>query len=687
MGYSGVSVPIVLGQVGLITDDPISSLPLNALSKANNISFQNGRLSKSLGCSKLNSTALVASTAIVALFDWWPTSVLQRTIALTTDGKIFRDTGDGTFTTQTPIKTGLGTLTTDCHMITAGQESSGLAKELWVFTGTSQIQILHGDSTTALPVEDPSADWSAGNYPTFGVLYQNRVCVMGGAADKHRLYFSTVSHHENFTGPNLSTAGWQLYTGVTSGTLTDRTATVQAGTAVEIFNTTTPAPFFGFYIYGVTKFNKFTIVISNANTGGATPGIVYEYWNGSAWTVFVPTAIPIYTATGTVYCEFTIPTDWVAGDGPETGGNVLWYTIRVISDSVGGDNNVEITSLVVTNTTNDAAPSTFSIFPGEGDGILSAYVYRGMLFIFKEPFGVYVLDGRDPSSANWTVSRFSDAFGVAGPHSILQILGDLVAGNSNGSYTSLQASDKFGDFDAGDILQNAKVEEYIRDQFNFTGIPYSQCLYYPEKKIALFTGQSSTTLTRDRILAIDVARDNPRISIINKDSPNCLALRKDSQGISRPMYGDASGFVYLMDQATYNVAGVSFLGEFQTAYTDFGQVDQGLAGKNKIFDFLEVNYVPTGNNNFYIDVYVDGEFRQTLTFGQLLGVGLDVFQLNVSSLAGDPVGNRNRKQLKSCTGNKISFRVYNNSSNEAFQIERLIVSFRMSAEQIYSGQV
>ena len=682
MGYNGFTVPIVLGEVGLVTDAAATALPINALSKANNITFQNGRISKQLGCTKFNSTTLGAD--IVALFDWWPTSALQRLIAVTDDGKIWRDTGDGTFSTTTPILTGLGAVTTDTHIMTAGAESSGEVRELWVFTGTSQIKVIHDDLATAVSVQNPSADWATGNYPTFGIMYQNRVCVMGSAADKHRLYFSTITHHENFLGPNLSTAGWQLYTGISAGTLTDRTATIQAGTAVEIFNTTAS---FGYFVYGVTKFNKITMTISNANTGGATPGITYEYYNGSSWSALTLTTTPIYTATGSVYAEWTTPSNWAVGDGTEVGGNVLWYAIRVISDSAGADNNVEITSLTVTNTAEDSAPSTFSIFPGEGDGIISAYVYRGMLFIFKKPFGVYVLDGRDPLTANWTVSRFSDAFGVSSPHSLLQILGDLVAGNSNGSYTSLQASQNFGDFDAGDILQNAKVEEYIRTQLNFAGLPYSQALYYPEKKIAMFTGQSSTTLTRDRILAIDVARQSPRISIITKDQPNCLALRKDSQGISRPMYGDASGYVYLMDQATYNLNGTSYLGEFQTNYTDFGQVDPQLAGKNKIFEFLEVNYVPTGNNNFYIDVYVDGDLRQTLTFAQVYGIALDAFELDADTLAGEAFGNRNRKQLKSCTGNKISFRVYNNSSNEAFQIERLIVSFRMSAEQIYSGQV
>lgn len=680
MAYSGVSIPIVLGQVGLITDDPISSLPLNALAKANNVSFQNGRISKSLGCSKLNSTAL--SSDIVGLFDWWPTSALQRTIALTDDGKMFRDTGDGTFTTQTAITSGLGALTTDSHMITAGQESAGRSKKLFTFTnGVNQIKVITADGTTNVNVALPSADWATGNYPTFGVQYQNRIVVMGGASNKHQLYCSTVSDHENFVGPNFGNSRWELWSRIAATPNVDRTATIQAGSATTIFTTTASD---GFLIYGVQTFNKFTITISQAS--GAAGTYTYEFWNGTAWAALTMITTPIYTATGSVFAQWSIPSTWAAGDGTEVGGSVLYYTIRVLANPAPAV-AVQITSLTVTNTNYDAAPATFSVFPGEGDGILSAYVYRGLLFIFKKPFGVYVLDGRDPSSANWTLSRYSDAFGVSSPHSILQILGDLVAGNSNGSYTSMQASQNFGDFDAGDILQNAKVEEYIRDQLNFTGLPYSQSVYYPEKKLALFTGQSSTTLLRDRMLAIDVARDNPRISLITKDNPNCLALRKDSQGISRPMYGDASGFVYLMDQSTYNVAGVAFLGEFQTAYTDFGQVDQSLAGKNKIFDFLEVNYVPTGNNNFYIDVYVDGEFRQTLTFGQILGIGLDSFVLDVSALAGEPVGNRNRKQLKSCTGNKISFRVYNNSSNEAFQIERLIVSFRMSAEQIYSGQV
>jgi hypothetical protein len=679
MGYTGSSVPIVLGQVGLITDDPISALPLNALQKANNITFQNGRISKMLGSTKYNADALTGQ--VVGLKDWWPTSSLQRLIAVTSDGKVWRDTGDTTFSSNTPIKTGLGGTTTDTCLEAAGAETAGRDRKLFIATGSSQIQVLAGDSAVPTSLALPSADWATGNYPNFVFSYQGRLGVINTAANKHQVYLSTLSDHENFVGQNFGNSRFELWRRIAATPNVDATAAIQAGTATTLFTTTNND---GFIVYGVNKFNKFTLNISQAQTGA--PVYTYEYWNGSAWVTLPLTTTPAYTPIGSTSAEFSAPTAWVVGDGTEGGGNNAYYAVRVLATTAPAT-AVQATSLVVSNTSYDLTPPTFSVFPGEGDGLITAYVYRGVLFLFKKPFGVYVIDGTDPNTANWTITRYSDAFGVGSPHSVLQVLGDLIAANSNGSITSLQASQKFGDFEAGDVLQNAKVEEYIRQQIDFTGIPFAHSVYYPEKKLALFSGQSTSTDVRNRLIAIDVARDNSRIYLINKDEPNCLTLRKDNQGISRPAYGTQAGFVFLMDQNTYNVDGAPFLGEFQTAYTDFGQVDSSLAGKNKIFDFLEVNYLPTGNNSFSIDVYVDGDFRQTLNFTQTLGFELDSFILDVDTLAGDPNGNRNRKPLLSCTGNRISFRVYNNNSNEAFQIERLIVGFRISDEQVYAGQV
>jgi hypothetical protein len=526
MAYVGATAIIPLGQIGLRTDGPLTSMPPNALTKANNVSLFAGRIEKARGSTKYNSSAL-ASTNIVAMWDWWPTPSLQRLIIATSDGKIWRDTGDGTFMSGSAIRNFATTITTDTQFCEGGQEDATNNKKLFIFTSAVQVHRISADGTSTSAITTPNADWSAGSYPSFGVLYQRRLCVLGSSANRHTVYFSLASDHEDF------------------------------------------------------------------------------------------------------------------------------------------------------NTT----PLTFEIFPGEGDGLISATVYKGLLMLFKRPYGVYLLDGRDPNTSNWTVSKFSDSFGIASSHSVVQALTDVVAANSFGSYTSLQASQSFGDFEAGDILANNEVEDYIRSEFSSYGLPYVQGIYYPEKKTIYFNGQSGSTDLRNKMLLLDMNKSALKLSLDTKEEPNCLALRRDSFGIQRPIAGDKDGFVWKLDQSSYNRDSAAYTGEFQTAYTDLGFVSSEIAGKNKIFEFIEVNFIATGNNNFYVDVYVDGSLRQTVTIEQFAGAALGSFELDDDTLGGDLAGARARKKLKSCFGSRISFRVYNSNADEGFKVERLIVGFRISDEQ------
>lgn len=676
MAYSGTSIPIPLGEVGLRTDAPSTSLPPNALIKANNVSMYSGKIEKSKGTTVYNPAALTDS--VVAIFDWWPDSDNQRVIALTEDGKIWRDNGDRTFNGTTPIEDLATAISTDTHMVAGGQEESGAEKKLFILTGAAQVQIIEGDAAATRDINLPSPDWDTSDFPTFAIPYQGRMCMMGSTADPHRIYFSSVDDHENFVGTNFPNNRWELWAMRGGGDI-DLTGTIQAGSDVNIFTTLSGE---GFLAQGQLKFNEFTLNITQAFTG--SPVFTYEYWNGTVFTALTVTTPADFSVTGLTTVSFNPPANWVVGDGTE-GGNNNYYSIRVLA-STAPATVVKANQLTVTNSTFSVSQPTFAIFPGEGDGILCAAVYRGLMFIFKRPFGVYVLDGRDPLSSNWQVSKYADSFGVESPHSVLQVLTDLIAANSSGSYTSLQASNAFGDFVAGDILANNLIENYIRSIFNNGGLQKSQCVYYPEKKVAYFTGQSSSADVRNQMLCMDVGRNVLRPSIDTKEKPNCISLRRDSGNVQRPFYGDENGFIWLMDQETYNKGGQPYLGEFQTAYTDFSFASPEMGGKNKIFDFLEVNYLATGNNDFFCDVFVDGSMRQTLSFTQKYGAVLDSFILDVDRLAGDPDGSRNRKPLKSCTGNKISFRFYNNLFNEAFKIERIIVSFRLSAEQVYASQ-
>lgn len=526
MAYIGQSIPIPLGQLGLKTDDPMTSLPPNAAILANNVRMVNSRVEKSRGSDKFNSTALTG--AVVSLFDYWPTPTLQRLIALTSDGKAWRDTGDGTFTAYAPIATGLGSLTPDAHMVAGGAEEAGRNKKLFIFTGSSQVKRIDGDGSSLASISDPSPDW-ASSFPTFGIQFNGRLAAFGNANNRHTIYFSDLADHEDFNG--------------------------------------------------------------------------------------TPTETPL-----------------------------------------------------------------FSVFPGEGDGLVSAQVYKGRLFLFKKPYGVYYIDdfgSSDPS--NWTVKKLSDAFGIASPHSSIQVLDDLWAMNAQNSITSLQATDAYGDMEAGDILSLGDIEFYFKEQFDAVGLPYVHAIYYNERKYALFTGRNVAGSPQNRILIVDIAKQQPRFSIETKDQPTCLALRKGSDAIDKPIYGSDSGFVFKMESANYNVGGIAYAGEFQTPYIDFSFADATLAGKNKIFDFLEMQFVAVGNYDFMVDVYCDNQFIETLRYTQSQGAALDSFVLDTDELGS--VSAQDRRKPLHATGRRISFKFYNNNANQYFKLEKFIVSFRLSGEQ------
>lgn len=523
MSYTGNEVAIPMGQQGLKTDDAATALPPTVLIEANNVTIFNNSIEKEAGSAKYNSTAL--PDGVVALYDWWPTTALQRLIAVIANGSVYRDTGDGTFNSNTAIKTGLGSLTSDVMLVAGGNETAGNNKKLFFFTGTSQVQVLTGDGTSLAAISSPAADWSS-NYPTFAIPHRNRIFAFGNANDRHRIYASDFNNHEDFAGAGIL---------------------------------------------------------------------------------------------------------------------------------------------------------TFSVFPGEGDGLKSAIVYKGRLYVFKQPTGVYYLVDDDPDSTNWYFAKYTNSFGVASPSSLLQVMDDLLAGNSSGTITSLQAVQAFGDLKQGDIIANGQIENYIRAKTTAAGYPYQQAIYYEEKKIAYFTYRARPTDAQNRMLEIDIARQVPRFTFNTKDQATCLTFRRDSLNIKRPIYGSTTGFIYKMDQADRNVGGAAYSGDFQTPHMDFAFADPKLANKNKIFEFLTLVYKPVGSWNVNVEVYIDGVRKETIPFSQLKGHGLDDFILDVDTLGGtEPEDLRKRLHGQ---GRRISFRVSNNVVNQNFKIEQLIVGFRISDEK------
>jgi len=524
MGYQGQTVTIPLGNQGLLTDINPSDIPITALIRANNVNLGNGNIEKANGSHKYNSSAL--SSGIVALFDWHPSSITQRLIALTSDGSIYKDSGDRLFNGGTAINTGLGSPSVRSQFVEGGNETAGRNKKLFLFTENNQVQVLSGDGTTFADIATPAADWSTPNFPTGGIIHRNRLWAFGNDNAKSRIYASNTGDHEDFTASFL----------------------------------------------------------------------------------------------------------------------------------------------------------TFNIFPGEGGRLIGAYVFKGRLFVFKEGDFVYYLNDGDSNSSNWYFSKLSSSFGLASPHGLLQAMDDVLVANTVGSITSMRAADTFGDIESADLLAVSQIENYVRETTSISGAQFSHTLYYGAKKLAYFTFRSKYGGTNDRVLVMDLNRKQPRFSFLTKDSPDVLALRKDINGVGRPIYGDASGYVYTMDEEDRDVGGNAYTGEFKTPHTDFRSVDPSIVHKEKHFDWIAVEFIPQGNWNLSADVFIDGKFSETLTFSmKTRSDGMDTFTLDEDDLGREESQLSPMKPLHG-TGRRISLRFYNSGLLENFKLSSYTIGFRPAGE-------
>lgn len=368
--------------------------------------------------------------------------------------------------------------------------------------------------------------------------------------------------------------------------------------------------------------------------------------------------------------------EWTSPSFP-TGGiihrNRLWAfgainaPARVYASDTG--NHEQFTSNIL----------SFEVFPGEGGRIIAAYVYKGRLFFFKEGNFIYYLNDEDPDSDNWYVTKLSSGFGIAGPHAVMQVVDNIFAMNSSGSVTDLQAADTFGDVEAADIFSRLQIEQFVRSNVALSGLENTHALYYPAKKQAYLTGKSMYGATNNLLHVLDVSGQGARFMFWHHISASCLALRRDINNVQRPMFGGTDGYVYLMDREDRDVGGSGYEALFKTPHIDFRELDSGLTFKDKIFDFLAVEFVPQGSWNVTVNVYIDGEFSEAITVPMnVRSDGLDTFELDTDEL-GREEAQTIMKPLHGI-GKRISFEITNSGTRENFRICSLTVGFRVAGE-------
>jgi len=386
--------------------------------------------------------------------------------------------------------------------------------------------------------------------------------------------------------------------------------------------------------------------------------------------------LKVLSGDGLTFADITLPAaDWTVGNYPRVGvthRNRLWafQDQRAYASTTGDHEDFQAASIL-----------TQSIFPGEGGDIIGAFVFKGRLFTFKEGEFVYYLEDSDVDSDNWFWRKLASNFGLSAPNAIVNALDDMFVGNATGTITSYKAADTLGEIESGDIFRIAQIERYLRRTTHPIGLEYQHAIYDEELKQMYFTYRSTYRTTNDMLVNVDLNKDFPRVTYMQKGTPTCLGLRRNTNKINEPFYGSASGYIHIMNYEDRLEGATAYEGAFQTAFTDFRDADPRFASQQKLFDFLWVEFVPEADVDLSIGVYIDGKFIETVTTRlELANEELGEFVLGTERL-GQYTTLSNPIPLHGI-GRRISFRVYNSGSNQSFQIASLSVGFRPAHEGV-----
>lgn len=396
----------------------------------------------------------------------------------------------------------------------------------------------------------------------------------------------------------------------------------------------------------------------------------------------------VITADTTVRNNIALPAfDWT-GTGQPFGGVMH----RGAFYAWGNNNNPHaIYSSSVTNHEDFqtvGAAFNYTVYPGEYDGIVCGCVFRGRLYVFKYPLGVYYLVDTDPDRANWYFTKQSDDFGACSPQSAAVVLNDLFIANNYGSFTSLLAALVFGDTIASDIFHTQGCFRFAENEVRPDVVKIRSMIYYSKKQQVICNFQSNLGNKPDRIVTIDYKNPQkiPNISWFNKDQANCLFLVRDNLKIPRPFYGSSDGNLYQMDVSdrwvgsetdTTNQKAYEF--DIQTPYMNLSQLDGSLSSQVKDFEFLEIEYEPTGNWNCTVEVYIDQRFQGKYLFD--LSGRSDLSEMPLNSSAVDGLGGFYTRFPIYGQGRTISLRFQNNGLGQDVRLVRAHIYFRISGQQ------
>jgi hypothetical protein len=364
------------------------------------------------------------------------------------------------------------------------------------------------------------------------------------------------------------------------------------------------------------------------------------------------------------------PADWTATNQPAFG---LLHVGRLWGGGNLNDPHRLYYSAASDHEQFSSPGGTVAVYPGEGERMVAAVSFKGFILCFKAPRGVYAVDTRDATVANWRVDKLNENIGACGPQSVVVIDNDVLY-MDNSAQLHLISRIEDGTFDASNLSQEHDMQDYMKDNFNFARLYHARGVYYYAKREVHIGIAAQGDTNNTRRFVVDFNRPQPRFRVSSRDVSDAVFLRHDSDGVPRLAIGDNDGFVWNLDQDDRTADGSGYAAQWQTPHMDMGHIDPNLSVRRKNGRFLEMVVEPTGNYDLTIDILWDNAASETINFN--LGAGaasIGTFILDTDILGGGDVLTK-RKRI-SGSGYRFSMIGRNSGDAQNFSIARMFLHF------------
>ena len=470
----------------------------------------------------------------------------------------------------------------------------------------------------------------------------NRLLVVGTGGITKTLYNPAgISWYhaplvEGFDGTNKALyhfGGWAGYPQVYTG---GDTARMQLGSVVGTVTADSATDTFTMTAHGLANGDR----VFFSNSGGALPTGLFE--NSLPYYV-INTAANMFqiattgsgsavnfttngTGTHTVH-RSTMPLDWSNG-----ANSVRWGFMHRGRMYAGGGDQLPYTvyASVLDNHSDYLNSGTllFQIYPGEEDLCVGGISWRNKAYIFKFPYGIYVLDDASTDTAQWGWRRISKYVGAISQASIVEADDEVYFVSPDGYIHALSAVQESGDVRSS-AVKGLEIGPYLRENTDFSRMPTAtwsgfraypvpQGVYSPVKRKLYFSFPKPGAVSSQgypinkTVIGLDLHRSDPstgirdaQVFVSTRDECESFCIYRDpTTGGPVLLAGATNGFIYKLEQETWTKDGAGYMGSFETKeFYPYGNTRRANMRE------LQVVFAPGSTNNaIRINVYQDGTF-------------------------------------------------------------------------------